>query len=303
MVMSKSIVLVTGAGTGIGHLSVKALALAGHTVYASMRDLDGRNAAKVRELRDWAFANGADVRAVELDVLSQASADAAVATIIAERGRLDVVVHNAGHLVIGPTEAFTPEEISKVFDTNFLGTQRVNKAVLPVMRRQQQGLVLWVSSSTTRGGFPPFLGPYAAAKAAMDSIAVTMAYELARFNIETSIVVPGAFTAGTDHFANAGHPADAATSAAYDARYEGLMDQVGARLNALMPPEADPAAVAADIAYIVGLPHGTRPFRSITDFVDDGATAVTEVAERVRAEFAERIGIADLLRPSLGKVD
>lgn len=301
--MSKSIVLVTGAGTGIGHLSVKALALAGHTVYASMRDLAGRNAAKVRELRDWAFANGADVRAVELDVLSQASADAAVATIVAERGRLDVVVHNAGHLVIGPTEAFTPEEISKVFDTNFLGTQRVNKAVLPVMRRQQQGLVLWVSSSTTRGGFPPFLGPYAAAKAAMDSIAVTMAYELARFNIETSIVVPGAFTAGTDHFANAGHPADAATSAAYDARYEGLMDQVGARLNALMPPEADPAAVAADIAYIVGLPHGTRPFRSITDFVDDGATAVTEVAERVREEFAERIGIADLLRPSLGKVD
>jgi NAD(P)-dependent dehydrogenase (short-subunit alcohol dehydrogenase family) len=297
--MNKSIVLVTGAGTGIGHLSVKALALAGHTVYASMRDIGGRNAAKVRELRDWAFANGADVRAVELDVLSQASADAAVETIVAERGRLDVVVHNAGHLVIGPTEAFTPEEISKVFDTNFLGAQRVNKAVLPVLRRQQQGLVLWVSSTTTRGGFPPFLGPYAAAKAAMDSMAVTMAYELARFNIETAIVVPGAFTAGTDHFANAGHPADAATSAAYDARYEGLMDQVGARLTALMPPEADPAAVAADIAYIVGLPHGTRPFRSITDFVDDGATAVTEVAERVRAEFAERIGIADLLKPSL----
>ncbi|NYE63142.1 NAD(P)-dependent dehydrogenase (short-subunit alcohol dehydrogenase family) [Duganella sp. 1224] len=298
--MSKSIVLVTGAGTGIGHLSVKALALAGHTVYASMRDIHGRNAAKVRELRDWAFANGADVRAVELDVLSQASANAAVDTIVTERGRLDVVVHNAGHLVIGPTEAFTPEEISKVFDTNFLGTQRVNKAVLPVMRRQQQGLVLWVSSTTARGGFPPFLGPYAAAKAAMDSIAVTMAYELARFNIETSIVVPGAFTAGTDHFANAGHPADAVVSAAYDARYAGLMDQVGARLSALMPPEADPAAVAADIARIVGLPHGTRPFRSITDFVDDGATAVTEVAERVRVEFAERIGIADLLKPSLG---
>ncbi|SDG19581.1 MULTISPECIES: SDR family oxidoreductase [unclassified Duganella] len=296
--MEKSIVLVTGAGTGIGHLSVKSLALAGHTVYASMRDIHGRNASKVRELRDWAFANGADVRAVELDVLSQASADAAVASIVAERGRLDVVVHNAGHLVIGPTEAYTPEEISKVFDTNVLGAQRVNKAVLPVMRQQGQGLLLWVSSSTTRGGFPPFLGPYAAAKAAMDSLAVTMAYELARFNIETSIVVPGAFTSGTDHFANASKPADTATSAAY-AVYDGLMDQVGARLTELMPPDADPAAVAADIAYIVGLPHGTRPFRSITDFVDDGVTAVTEVAERVRHEFAERIGIADLLRPAL----
>lgn len=300
--MEKSIVLVTGAGTGIGHLSVKSLALAGHTVYASMRDIHGRNAARVRELRDWAFANGADVRAVELDVLSQAAADAAVATIVAERGRLDVVVHNAGHLVIGPTEAYTPEEIGKVFDTNVLGAQRVNKAVLPVMRQQRQGLLLWVGSSTTRGGFPPFLGPYAAAKAAMDALAVTMAYELARFNIETSIVVPGAFTSGTDHFANAGRPADEATSAAY-AVYDGLMKQIGARLSALMPPDADPAAVAADIAYIVGLPHGSRPFRSITDFVDDGVTAVTEVAERVRQEFAERIGIADLLKPSRAVLD
>nr|WP_315251151.1 SDR family NAD(P)-dependent oxidoreductase [uncultured Duganella sp.] len=300
--MEKLIVLVTGAGTGIGHLSVKSLALAGHTVYASMRDIHGRNAARVRELRDWAFANGADVRAVELDVLSQASADAAVATIVAERGRLDVVVHNAGHLVIGPTEAYTPEEIGKVFDTNVLGAQRVNKAVLPVMRQQRQGLLLWVGSSTTRGGFPPFLGPYAAAKAAMDALAVTMAYELARFNIETSIVVPGAFTSGTDHFANAGRPADEATSAAY-AVYDGLMDQIGARLSALIPPEADPAAVAADIAYIVGLPHGSRPFRSITDFVDDGVTAVTEVAERVRQEFAERIGIVDLLKPSRTVLD
>jgi NAD(P)-dependent dehydrogenase (short-subunit alcohol dehydrogenase family) len=296
--MNTSIVLVTGAGTGIGHLAVKSLALAGHSVYASMRDIHGRNAAKVRELRDWAFAHGADVRAVELDVLSQPSADAAVATIVAERGRIDAVVHNAGHLVIGPSEAYTPEEIAQVFDTNFLGAQRVNKAALPVMRGQQQGLLLWVGSTTTRGGVPPFLGPYAAAKAAMDSMAVTMAYELARFNIETAIVVPGAFTSGTEHFANAGKPADAATSAAY-ARYDGLMDQVGARLAELSPPEADPAAVAEAIARVVGLPHGQRPFRTMVDFIDDGATAVTEVAERVRIEFAQRIGIADLLQPSL----
>jgi NAD(P)-dependent dehydrogenase (short-subunit alcohol dehydrogenase family) len=297
--MSKSIVLVTGAGTGIGLLSVKALALAGHAVYASMREINGRNAAKARELRDWAFANGADVRALELDVLSQASADAAIAAIVGEQGRLDVVVHNAGHLVIGPSEAYTPEEIGKVFDTNFLGAQRVNKAALPLLRAQQKGLLLWVGSSTTRGGFPPFLGPYAAAKAAMDSMAVTMAFELARFNIETAIVVPGAFTAGTNHFASAGKPADGTISAAYDVRYDGLMDQVGARLSELMPPEADPAAVAAEIARIVGLEHGSRPFRSVIDFVDDGAAAVTEVAEQVRIEFAHRIGIADLLHPSL----
>lgn len=294
----KSIVLVTGASTGIGHLTARALAAAGHVVYASMRDIAGRNAPTVRELRDWGFAHGHDIRAVELDVLSQPSVDQAGKAIVDEHGRLDVVVHNAGHLVVGPTEAFTPEEIAKVFDTNFLGTQRVNKAVLPVMRGQESGLVLWVSSTTTRGGFPPFMGPYAAAKAAMDSLAVTMSYELARFGIETSIVVPGAFTRGTAHFPKAGKPADAATVAAY-ARYDGLMDQVGARLSALMPDHADPQAVADEIARIVGLPAGERPFRSLVDFLDDGAGAVTEVAERVRASFAERIGIDDLLRPAV----
>ena len=293
----KSVILVTGASTGIGRLTALSLAAAGHVVYASMRDVAGRNAAHVRELRDWAFARGHDLRAVELDVLSQASADAAVGTIVAEQGRLDAVVHNAGHLVIGPTEAFTPEEMVRVFDTNVLGAQRVNRAALPVLRAQEAGLLLWVSSSTTRGGFPPFLGPYAAAKAAMDSIAVTMSYELTRFGIETAIVVPGAFTAGTAHFPNAGKPADASTLQAY-ARYDGVMDQVGAKLSALMPADADPQAVADEIARIVSLPAGTRPFRSVVDFLGDGAAEVTEVAERVRIAFAHRIGIADLLAVS-----
>lgn len=297
----KSVILVTGASTGIGYLTARSLAQAGHTVYASMRDIKdpgGRNAPKVRELRDWSFANGLDLRAVELDVLSQPSADAAVAHIMAEQGRLDVIVRNAGHLVVGPAEAYTPEEIIKVLDTNFLGSQRVNRAVLPVMRQAEAGLVLWVSSSTVRGGFPPFLGPYAAAKAAMDSMAVTLSYELARFGIETSIVVPGAFTKGTAHFPSAGKPADDVVTAAY-ARYDGVMDKVGERLSALSPDHADPQAVADDITRIVGLPAGTRPFRSVTDFIDDGAGEVTVVAERVREEFAHRIGIADMLKPTV----
>ena len=297
--MSKNqVILVTGASSGIGKLSALSLATAGHTVYASMRGVTAKNAAKARELRDWSFARGLDLRVVELDVLSQDSANGAVATIVAEQGRLDVVMHNAGHLVVGPTEAYTPDEISAVFDTNVLGAQRVNRAALPVLREQQRGLLLWIGSTTTRGGFPPFLGPYAAAKAAMDSLAVTMSWELARFGIETSIVVPGAFTSGTDHFANAGKPSDGDVAAAYG-RYVGLMDQIGARLTALMPPEADPQAVADEVVRVVGLPHGERPFRSVVDFMDDGAAAVTEVAERVRVDFAERIGIADLLKPTV----
>jgi len=292
--MQKQIILVTGAGTGIGKLSARSLAEAGHVVYASMRDIAGRNSGRAAEMRSHAAARGLQLHPLELDVLSQASADAAAATIVREQGHLDVVMQNAGHLVVGPTEAFTPEEITRVFDTNVLGAQRVNRAVLPYLRKQESGLMLWISSTTTKGGFPPFMGPYGAAKAAMDSLAVTLAYEIARFGIETSIVVPGAFTQGTDHFPSAGNPADAATAAAYS-RYDGVMDRIGERLSALTPDDADPQAVADEIVRIVGLPAGQRPMRSVIDFVGDGAKDVFAVSERVRIDFARRIGMADLL--------
>jgi NAD(P)-dependent dehydrogenase (short-subunit alcohol dehydrogenase family) len=296
--MAKAIILITGAGSGIGKLSAQALALAGHTVYATMRDIAGRNAARAAAARDWAQRHGADLRPLELDVLSQPSIDAAVAAVVTEQGRLDVVVQNAGHLVVGPTEAFTAEEMAQVMDTNVLGAQRVLRAALPQLRAQESGLLLWISSTTTKGGFPPFLGPYGAAKAAMDSLAVSLSYEVARFGIETAIMVPGAFTRGTEHFPSAGKPADAARAAAY-ARYDGVLDQVGERLDALTPPEADPQAVADELVRIVGLPRGQRPFRTVVDFVGDGAREVLEVAEAVRVDFARRIGIADLLVPAV----
>ena len=296
----KSVILVTGAGTGIGRLSALALAEAGHVVYASMRDVEGRNRGRADELRAISAQRGIALMPLELDVLSQDSADAAAATIVREQGGIEVVMQNAGHLVVGPSEAFTPEEMMKVFDTNLFGAQRVNRAVLPFMRRQESGLVLWISSTTTKGGFPPFMGPYGAAKAAMDSLAVTLAYELARFGVETSIVVPGAFTSGTDHFPSAGKPADSVRAAAY-ARYDGVMDQIGERLTALTPADADPKAVADEVVRIVGLAKGTRPMRSVIDFVGDGAAQVLEVSERVRIEFAKRIGMGDLLEAKVSR--
>jgi NAD(P)-dependent dehydrogenase (short-subunit alcohol dehydrogenase family) len=296
----KSVILVTGAGSGIGKLTARSLAEAGHIVYASMRDVDGRNRTRANELRELAAKQGMALYPLELDVLSQDSANAAAATIHREQGRIDVVMQNAGHLVVGPSEAFTPEEMMKVFDTNLFGTQRVNRAVLPYLREREDGLVLWISSTTTKGGFPPFLGPYAAAKAAMDSLAVTMSYELARFGIETSIVVPGAFTQGTDHFPSAGKPADSATTKAY-ARYDGVMDKIGESLTALMPDNADPQTVADEIVRIVGLPRGARPMRSVIDFVGDGAQEVLDVSERVRIDFAERIGMGDLLKAAVAR--
>lgn len=296
----KSVILVTGAGSGIGKLSALALAEAGHIVYATMRDVEGRNRGRAEDLRTVSRSRGIALIPLELDVLSQDSADAAAATIVREQGRIDVVMQNAGHLVVGPSEAFTAEEMMKVFDTNLFGAQRVNRAVLPYLRKQESGLVLWISSTTTKGGFPPFMGPYGAAKAAMDSLAVTLSYELARFGVETSIVVPGAFTSGTDHFPSAGKPADAAIAAAY-ARYGGVMDQIGERLTALTPAHADPKAVADEVVRIVGLAKGTRPMRSVIDFVGDGAAQVLEVSERVRIEFAHRIGMGDLLEAKVTK--
>ena len=106
----------------------------------------------------------------------------------------------------GPAEAFTPEQLAELYDVNVLSTQRVNRAALPQLRKQGRGLVVWVSSSSAAGGTPPYLAPYFAAKAGMDAMAVIYARELARWGIETSIIVPGAFTGGTNHFAHAGRP-------------------------------------------------------------------------------------------------
>jgi NAD(P)-dependent dehydrogenase (short-subunit alcohol dehydrogenase family) len=294
--MGKTIII-TGAGSGFGALAARGLARAGHTVYAAMRDTAGRNSSRVAEAAAYAAEHGVELRTVELDVLSQQSADAAVATVLAEAGSLDVVVHNAGHMVTGPTEAFTPEEIAGVYDTNVLGTQRVNRAVLPHLRARGEGLVLWVGSSSTKGGTPPWLAPYFAAKAAMDALAVSYAAELARFNIETSIVVPGAFTSGTNHFATGGRPADQDTVKAYEEHYAGLMDQVSQRLAALAPADADASQVADAIVRIVDAPHGSRPFRVHVDPADDGSEEVSDVADRIRAGFLSRIGLEDLLTP------
>lgn len=295
--MTRTIV-VTGASSGFGALTVRALADAGHTVYAGMRQTAGRNAPAVAALAAYADEHGVDLRAVEMDVADQASVDAAVERIAAEAGRLDVVVHNAGHMVLGPAEAFTPEQLAAVYDANVLSTQRVNRAALPHLRAQRDGLVVWVGSSSSRGGTPPFLAPYFAAKAAEDALAVSYAVELARFGIDTTIVVPGAFTRGTNHFAHAGHPQDAAVVAAYDERYAGLMDEVAQRLARLVPADADPAEVARQIARVVDLPKGERPFRVHVDPAHDGAEEVFDHGDRVRTEFYRRIGLEDLLRPA-----
>ena len=296
--MSAKIILITGSSSGFGRLTAKALARAGHTVYASMRDVGGRNAANAAAMRARSASERIDLRPLELDVQSEPSVNAAVESLMAESGRIDVVVHNAGHMMFGPAEAFTPEQFAQQYDVNVLGTQRVNRAVLPHMRAVRQGLLVWVSSSSSAGGTPPYLSPYFAAKAAMDSLAVLYARELARWGIETTIVVPGAFTRGTNHFAHSGRPADAQRAAEYEAGpYAGFGEQVQKAFAAIVPEDADPAPVAARIVEVVDAPFGQRPFRVHYDPTQDGADVGFTVLDRLRAEMLHRVGLGDLLRP------
>ena len=296
--MSKQVIVITGASSGFGALTARALAKAGHTVYAGIRETNGRNAAQVEAAAAFAKEDGVDLRTVELDVASDASVEAGIAAVIAEQGRIDTIIHNAGHMSFGPAEAFTPEQFAELYDINVLSTQRVNRAVLPHMRRQGKGLVVWVSSSSTRGGTPPYLSPYFAAKAAMDSLAVSYASELTRWGIETAIIVPGAFTKGTNHFAHSGSPADKARATEYDnGPYAGVPDQALKGLASLEPADADAASVATAIVDVIDMPFGTRPFRTHIDPSEDGAEIVNGVADRVRAELFRRIGLEDLLRP------
>jgi len=290
-----STVLITGAATGIGNLTAKALAQAGHHVYASMRDPEGRNAAHAAELRDLAAVERLDVHVIELDVTSQESADDAVRAVLDDAGGLDVVIHNAGHLVVGYVEAFTAEEIAHLINVNTLGVQRLNRAALPHMRERGRGTLLYVGS-TIPVTTPPFLGPYVVSKAAMDSLALVTSYEVGPLGIESVIVMPGPFTQGTDHFPKAGRAADTAVADGYK-----VLDPLSARneeaTQSLFTPgtEADPVVVAEEITRILALPFGERPFRSVVDLtgsrVEEANAAVTEV----RTDFVNRMGFGKVL--------
>jgi NAD(P)-dependent dehydrogenase (short-subunit alcohol dehydrogenase family) len=284
------VAVVTGASSGFGAMTARALVHSGHTVYAGMRETKGRNRAAAEEFDRLGHS-------VEMDVSDQSSVDGAVDRIIGEQGRIDVVVHNAGHLTLGPAEAFTPGQLAAVYDTNVLSTQRVNRAVLPHLRAQGDGLLVWVGSSSARGGTPPYLAPYFAAKAAEDALAVGYAVEVARFGIDTTIVVPGSFTSGTNHYAHAGHPDDTAVADEYARAYGGAIDDLLARQAAQSPPDADPGEVAREIARVVDLPKGSRPFRVYIDPAQDGAEEVFRVGDRIRRDFYRSLGYESLLTP------
>ena len=299
MAQDPRVALVTGASSGFGRMIASDLAAAGLTAYASMRSTSGDSAKVVQEIGGEARDRQVDLRTIELDVQSDSSVEAAVRHIVHEHGRIDVVVHNAGHMVWGPAEAFTPEQLAEMYDINVLGAQRLNRAALPHMREARRGLLVWISSTSVMGGIPPLLGPYFAAKAGMDQLAVAYARELAPFGVETAIVVPGAYTKGTNHFAHAGHPKDETRAKAYEAAWPlGFADQMQEALAATDPPDSDPSEIGRAVAAIVQAPPGKRRFRTVIDPADDGAKVAFPVVDRVRAEFLHRLGFPELLHPA-----
>jgi NAD(P)-dependent dehydrogenase (short-subunit alcohol dehydrogenase family) len=172
-----------------------------------------------------------------------------------------------------------------------------------VLRQQGKGLVIWVGSTSTRGGTPPYLAPYFAAKAGMDALAVSYAGELARWNIETTIIVPGAFTSGTNHFAHAGSPEDKARLEAYESGPTvNLGKQILKGFELTAAADADVSDVAKAIVNVVDMPFGARPFRVHIDPAHDGAEIVNGVADHVRTDMLRNMGLADLLKPSSTKI-
>jgi NAD(P)-dependent dehydrogenase (short-subunit alcohol dehydrogenase family) len=290
-----SVILITGAATGIGYLTAKKLAADGHTVWASMRDPEGRNQETVAELAELARTTGADLHTVTLDVTSQQSANAAVKTVVDTSGKLDVVIQNAGHLYVGYVEAFSDDDITHLLDINAVGAHRVNRAALPYLREQRSGTLLYVGSTiivTT----PPFLGPYVASKAAFDALAVVTSYEAAQFGIETSIVMPGAITQGTSHFPNASRASDSAVTAAY-AGLDPLVARNEEATASLVRPgmEASPQGVADEISRVLALPRGEKPFRTVVDFTEAGVEHVMAFSDLTREAFVTRMGFGETL--------
>ncbi len=158
-------------------------------MFAGMREIKGRNVANAHELQALAKSESLPLRAIELDVNDDASVDRTVDEVISETGRIDVLVNNAGLSIRGLIEAVTVEQTRRIFETNVFAVQRMNRAVLPHMRKRGSGLLIHISSQAGRVVIPGF-GMYGASKFALEAMVESYQYELAGEGIESISVQP-----------------------------------------------------------------------------------------------------------------
>jgi len=284
---SKQVVLITGSSTGFGRLFAESLARKGHTVFASMRDPQGKNAKNAAEILALAERESLALHTVELDVTSEASVENAVSAVIAQAGRIDVAINNAGYPVVGLAETVTTEQAQQLFDTNFFGALRVNRAVLPHMRRQRSGVLLHISSGAGRVVFPAF-GLYCASKFAMEAAAEAYHYELASQGIESVIVEPGAYETPIMGKFVAG--ADTSRSETY-----GPVAKLPEELsNGLIKSAGDAREVSDALLRILETPAGQKKLRYRVSPSDVGVDAINEVSARVQAGLLQAFGLTAL---------
>jgi NAD(P)-dependent dehydrogenase (short-subunit alcohol dehydrogenase family) len=282
---TKPVTLITGASTGFGRLIAETLARHGHTVFATMRDPAGKNAKNAAELQAVAKRESLAIHILELDVTSEASVDRAVHSAIEQAGRIDNAINNAGYAMLGLAEAFTTEQARQIMDTNFFGCVRVNRAVLPHMRRQRSGLLMYISSGAGRMVIPSF-GFYTASKFAMEALAETYCYELATQGIESVVVEPGAYQ--TPVFGNMVTPADPTRTETY-----GIANQIPTKMGTILTSVAGNAQEVADaVLKILQTPAGQKKLRYRVSRGDMGVDEINAVTDRLQAQLLKAFGLA-----------
>jgi NAD(P)-dependent dehydrogenase (short-subunit alcohol dehydrogenase family) len=290
----KQVVLITGSSTGFGRLFTDTLARKGHTVFATMRDPGGRNAKNASEIRAFAEKNSLPIYVLELDVTDEASVERAVDAVVAKAGRIDVAINNAGYYLSGLEEAVTTEQAQRLMDTNFFGPVRVNRAVLPHMRRQRSGVLMHISSGAGRVVIPSG-GFYCASKFALEALAESYSYELASQGIESVIVEPGAYE--TPVFGNTVSAADESRTNTY-----GAIKQIPARINAALSSTAGDAQEVADaVLRIIETPAGEKQLRYLVSPESFGVDQINALSKQVQANLLEAFGLAADTRFLKGK--
>lgn len=286
---SKKRVLITGASQGFGHGAAKALAERGHTVFATMRGTEGKNAEAAKELTKWASDGGHALHVLELDVTSDDSVAKAVGAAADEAGGLDVVINNAGVGTFGVQEAYSPDQIAGLFNVNVVGPLRVNRAALPHMRKAGSGHVVFVSSGLGRVTMP-FLGPYGASKFAVEALADAAAMELEPLGIRTTVVQPGAY--GTGFGQNSIPPADAELIESYGPvkqMFEGFQAYFQQMFES--GSIGDPKEVVDTFVQVVESVEG--PSRvPIGKDMEASVTAVNDVSAQIQKGVRDNLGIS-----------
>jgi short-subunit dehydrogenase len=184
----RKVAIVTGSSSGIGFETSLTLARNGFHTYATMRNMRGEKSTLLTEA---AKNENLQLRAIELDVDNDRSVIDAINTIVVERGRIDVLINNAGYALGGALEDSSMDEIKAQFETNFFGAVRATKAVLPVMRRQGAGKIVNITSMGGRIAIP-LSSSYHGTKFALEGLSESIRYELEPFGIKVILIEPGA---------------------------------------------------------------------------------------------------------------